>query len=79
MSPISVPASEFKTNFSYYLRNLGSQPVRITKNGKTVAEVNKVDPREEFMKLGGILKDSKYATWDRDKIREERLKERYGV
>ena len=69
-----ISATEFKSNFGYYLKLVEKADVFITKNGKTVARIS--NPRTSAVdKLSGILKDKIPENADRHWIKEARLAE----
>ncbi|MDR2063751.1 MAG: type II toxin-antitoxin system prevent-host-death family antitoxin [Candidatus Nomurabacteria bacterium] len=80
MTTISVPISKFKAHISQYLANIDNQRVRITKNGEEIAYVDgAVEERQAAAKrLDGIIKNPKHD-WDKEAIREHRLKEKYRL
>lgn len=69
-----IPATEFKSNFGYYLKLVEKEDVFITKNEKAVARMS--NPRTSAVaKLSGILKDKIPENVDRNWIKEARLAE----
>lgn len=69
-----ISATEFKSNFGYYLKLVEKGDVFITKNGKTVARIS--NPRTSAVdKLSGILKGKIPENADRHWIKEARLAE----
>jgi len=70
---MTVTATEFKVNFGKYLDLVETEDVFITRNGKTVAKVS--NPRVSAVdSLAGILAGKLPDDFDRESIREERLK-----
>lgn len=56
-----ISATEFKSNFGYYLKLVEKEDVFITKNGKTVARIS--NPRTSAVdKLSGILRRMQTGT-----------------
>ena len=71
---MKIAATEFKSNFGYYLKLVEKEDILITKNGKTVARMS--NPRISAVdKLNGILKGKIPEDADRRWIREARLEE----
>ena len=69
---MEVTATEFKTNFGYFLSLVSEQDIWITKNGKVVARL--VDPNVSAVAaISGILKGKVPETADRETLTEERI------
>ena len=69
---MEITATEFKTNFGYYLNLVKTEDIWIKKNGKRVAKV--INPNVSAVEsITGILKETESGPLDRHAIREERL------
>ena len=69
-----ITANDFQNNFNKYMAMVGSEELRITKDGVTIAEI--VKPQKTAVdSLIGVLKDQDIT--DIKQVREERLARYY--
>lgn len=69
---MEVTATQFKTNFGYYLDLSRKEDIWIRKNGKIVAKLVSTSVFSADA-ITGILKGSSFEKTDRHSIRAERL------
>ncbi|MBQ6384251.1 MAG: type II toxin-antitoxin system prevent-host-death family antitoxin [Clostridia bacterium] len=67
-----VTATEFRTNLGHYLKQVLTEDIWITKNGKTIAKLT--NPNVSGVdSIAGILKKQIPDDTDRNSLKEERL------
>lgn len=76
-----ITASEFKSKMGRYLKRVevDDETIVITKNGKIIAKLvpaEEGDNISDLLALRGIIKDTGQT---KQSVREERLRERYGI
>ncbi len=71
---MEITATELKANLGQYLKQVRTEDIRISRNGKRVARLVSADG-SSVDDITGILKGTGEGPLDRRSIREERLDE----
>lgn len=76
-----VTSTEFKNHYGEYVKRIQEteQPIEVTKNGAvifTIMPPEKLDKLEILNSLVGIIPDEGQT---KESIREERMREKYGI